>query len=91
MSEDTKIIDLRQASLSRLLDHLGGLVEAIQRSNTRYLGQEKELGEMNRRLRSIELKMEEGFRDVRSDLVLMENRLLSAEHLARRGDSEDLT
>jgi hypothetical protein len=87
MSDEPKVIDLRQASVSRLLEHLGDLVEAIKVSNRRYVSQEREIGEMHTKidemmiaLTRLTTEMREGFRDVRSDLVLMENRLLSAEH-----------
>jgi hypothetical protein len=88
---ETKVVDLRQASVNEMLRHLGELVEAIKRSNERYVRQERELGEINAKLHALTLqshaltlKVEEGFRDVRSDLVLMENRLLTAEHKASR-------
>jgi hypothetical protein len=94
MSDD-RIIDLRQASVNDLLKHLGGLVDAIQRSNDRYVRQERELGEIHTKvdalsgqLSALATQMREGFREVRSDLVLMENRLLTAEHKAARSDLE---
>jgi hypothetical protein len=84
MSE--RVTDLRQASVNEMLRHLGGLVEAIQRSNERFIRQDRELGELHTKVDRLLTEMRNGFRDVRSDLVAMENRLLTAEHKAARSE-----
>jgi hypothetical protein len=76
-----------------MLKHLGNLVEAIQRSNERFIRNDRELGEIHTKINALSNKiealadrMDAGFRDVRSDLLLMENRLLSAEHKSARSE-----
>jgi hypothetical protein len=44
------------------------------------------LGELHTKVDRLLTEMRNGFRDVRSDLVAMENRLLTAEHKAARSE-----
>lgn len=86
-----KIIDLHQASLNELLKHLGNLVEAIQRSNDHAARLSREMSELRNEVGGVRIEviglrgeMRNGFDGIHSDMLLMENRLLTAEHEARK-------
>ena len=87
MSDDLKVIDLRQATLANLNEQLRLLVEAVVAGNNRWIATNREIGELRgdivRRLADLELRqgaVERRLNDVHSEVVTQSNQILNVQH-----------
>jgi hypothetical protein len=80
MSDDPKVIDLRQATLANLDQQLKFLAEAIIASNNRFMGQQRELTNFRADTNGRFSEINQRLNDIHSDVLLMGNQILNQQH-----------
>ena len=82
---DPNVIDLRQATLAKLVDYLGELVKAINRSNDRFIHTNDEMAQLRQEMAGLRIETIRGFADLQgavrvahSETVSLEIQILNA-------------
>jgi archaellum component FlaC len=97
-SSDARLVDFAQARVNRIADAIDGLAEQIKLTNNhverlnREVGElRSEVGELRSEVGSLRLETRAGFdrvdnelRDIRSEVILQANQIISAQQQATR-------
>ena len=90
-SSDARLVDFAQARVNRIADAIDGLAEQIKLTNNHVERLNREVGELRTEVGSLRLETRAGFdrvdnelRDIRSEVILQANQIISAQQQATR-------
>jgi outer membrane murein-binding lipoprotein Lpp len=90
-SSDARLVDFAQARVNRIADAIDGLAEQIKLTNNHVERLNREVGELRSEVGSLRLETRAGFdrvdnelRDIRSEVILQANQIISAQQQATR-------
>ena len=90
-SSDARLVDFAQARVNRIADAIDGLAEQIKLTNSHVERLNRGVGELRSEVGGLRLEMRAGFgrvdselRDIRSEVILQANQIISAQQQATR-------
>ena len=90
-SSDARLVDFAQARVNRIADAIDGLAEQIKLTNNHVERLNREVGELRSEVGGLRSEMRAGFdrvdselRDIRSEVILQANQIISAQQQATR-------